>query len=226
MRPQDLSFCRHWLRQEGWGWRRWALVPSCHCHDILPWGQVKKMGKLGLMAIDVPEELSGAGLDYLAYAIAMEEISRGCASTGVIMSVNNVGTPPGLLSPWDTQVEGSLLWVASYSTMCPNIRGKASFWLPDPDLFWTWSFKGSERLGLGVESTGREVCLGLKVSGHSPLSPQSLYLGPILKFGSEEQKQQWITPFTNGDKIGCFALSEPGTTVSRWSPHPLTSESG
>lgn len=48
------------------------------------------MGELGLLAMDVPEELSGAGLDYLAYSIAMEEISRGCASTGVIMSVNNV----------------------------------------------------------------------------------------------------------------------------------------
>ncbi|XP_028336105.1 short-chain specific acyl-CoA dehydrogenase, mitochondrial isoform X2 [Physeter macrocephalus] len=47
------------------------------------------MGELGLMAMDVPEEFGGAGLDYLAYAIAMEEISRGCASAGVIMSVNN-----------------------------------------------------------------------------------------------------------------------------------------
>uniref|UniRef100_A0ABI7YVI9 short-chain acyl-CoA dehydrogenase n=1 Tax=Felis catus TaxID=9685 RepID=A0ABI7YVI9_FELCA len=101
--------------------------PDGPCHDILPWGQVKKMGELGLLAMDVPEELNGAGLDYLAYAIAMEEISRGCASTGVIMSVNN-----------------------------------------------------------------------------------SLYLGPLLKFGSKEQKQLWITPFTGGDKIGCFALSEPG----------------
>lgn len=62
------------------------------------------MGGLGLLAMDVPEELGGAGLDYLAYAIAMEEISRGCASTGVIMSVNNVSRPaPG---PWDTWVEG------------------------------------------------------------------------------------------------------------------------
>lgn len=34
------------------------------------------MGELGLMAVDVPEELGGTGLDYLAYAIAMEEISR------------------------------------------------------------------------------------------------------------------------------------------------------
>lgn len=42
------------------------------------------------MALDIPEEYDGAGLDYLAYAIAMEEISRGCASTGVIMSAHNV----------------------------------------------------------------------------------------------------------------------------------------
>ena len=48
------------------------------------------MGELGLLAIDVCEDLGGTGLDYLAYAIAMEEISRGCASAGVIMSVNNV----------------------------------------------------------------------------------------------------------------------------------------
>jgi butyryl-CoA dehydrogenase len=34
------------------------------------------MGKLGLMAIDVPEDIGGSGLDYLAYAVAMEEISR------------------------------------------------------------------------------------------------------------------------------------------------------
>lgn len=78
----------------GLGALRGALAASCHCRDFLPRDQVKKMGALGLLAMDVPEELSGAGLDYLAYAIAMEEISRGCAATGVIMSVNNV-SPPG-----------------------------------------------------------------------------------------------------------------------------------
>ena len=52
--------------------------------------QVKKLGDLGMMAVDVPVELGGTGLDYLAYAIGMEEISRGCASTGCIVSVNNV----------------------------------------------------------------------------------------------------------------------------------------
>ncbi|KAJ6659137.1 hypothetical protein lerEdw1_019440 [Lerista edwardsae] len=92
-----------------------------------PAEQVRKMGSLGLLAMEVPDTYGGAGLDSLAYSIAVEEISRGCASTGVIMSVNN-----------------------------------------------------------------------------------SLYLGPILKFGSEEQKHKWISPFVSGDKIGCFALSEPG----------------
>lgn len=55
-----------------------------------PAEQVKKMGSLGLLAVEVPEQFKGAGLDYLAYSIAVEEISRGCASTGVIASVNNV----------------------------------------------------------------------------------------------------------------------------------------
>lgn len=38
----------------------------------------------------------------------------------------------------------------------------------------------------------------------------SLYLGPINKFGNDQQKEEFIKPFTNGDKVGCFGLSEPG----------------
>ncbi|CAG05384.1 unnamed protein product, partial [Tetraodon nigroviridis] len=94
---------------------------------IYPAKQIQELGAMGVMAMEVPEELGGAGMDYLAYCLATEEISRGCASTGVVVSVNN-----------------------------------------------------------------------------------SLYIGPILKFGSEEQKKQWITPFTSGEQVGCFALSEPG----------------
>ncbi|KFM60695.1 Short-chain specific acyl-CoA dehydrogenase, mitochondrial, partial [Stegodyphus mimosarum] len=94
---------------------------------LFPKEQIKKLGELGLLAVTLPENQGGAGLDYLAYAIAMEEISRGCASCGVIMSVNN-----------------------------------------------------------------------------------SLYLGGIQKFGNDAQKKKYINPFINGDRIGCFALSEPG----------------
>lgn len=94
---------------------------------MFPKDQIKQMGELGLMGLTAPQEYGGTGLDYLAYAIATEEISRGCASAGVIMSVQN-----------------------------------------------------------------------------------SLYLGPIEKFGNEKQKEKYMTGFTSGEKIGCFALSEPG----------------
>lgn len=114
--------CRDFANEE--------LVPEASRIDrehLYPADKIAKMGELGLMSIAVKEELGGTGLDYLAYAIAMEEISRGCASCGVIMSVNN-----------------------------------------------------------------------------------SLYLGPINHFGNQEQKENFIAPYTQGMHVGCFALSEPG----------------
>ncbi len=50
---------------------------------------VKKMGEHGFMGVFIPKEYGGAGLDVIAYVIAIEEISRVCASHGVTMSVNN-----------------------------------------------------------------------------------------------------------------------------------------
>ncbi len=50
---------------------------------------IKKMGQLGLLGISVPAEYGGAGADSVSYAIAIEEISKKCASTGVITSVHN-----------------------------------------------------------------------------------------------------------------------------------------
>ncbi|HFD39620.1 MAG TPA: acyl-CoA dehydrogenase, partial [Anaerolineae bacterium] len=50
---------------------------------------VKKMGELGFMGIEIPEEYGGTGMDTLSYVLAMIEISKACASHGVIMSVNN-----------------------------------------------------------------------------------------------------------------------------------------
>uniref|UniRef100_A0A673MB04 short-chain acyl-CoA dehydrogenase n=1 Tax=Sinocyclocheilus rhinocerous TaxID=307959 RepID=A0A673MB04_9TELE len=91
-----------------------------------PAKQVKELGAMGVMAVEVPEKLS-----------------RGCASTGVIVSVNN-----------------------------------------------------------------------------------SLYLGPILKFGTEEQKKQWITPFTTGERVGCFALSEPGNGSDAGAASTLAQQEG
>ncbi len=50
---------------------------------------VRQMAELGLLGVAVPEEYGGAGMDTVGYVIAMEEIARACASTAVIMSVNN-----------------------------------------------------------------------------------------------------------------------------------------
>jgi len=54
-----------------------------------PYKTVKKMGALGLMGIEVPEEYGGAGMDTLSYVLALSEISKVDASHGVVMSVNN-----------------------------------------------------------------------------------------------------------------------------------------
>ncbi len=50
---------------------------------------VAKMAELGFMGMAIPTEYGGGGLDAVSYVLAMEEISAACASTGVIMSVNN-----------------------------------------------------------------------------------------------------------------------------------------
>lgn len=58
-------------------------------HMQWPDALVKKMGQLGFLGVAVPEEYGGAGLDNVAYAIVIEELSRVDASLGVIASVNN-----------------------------------------------------------------------------------------------------------------------------------------
>jgi butyryl-CoA dehydrogenase len=100
-----------------------AEIDRNHRH---PKELVARMAELGLLGVAIPDTYGGAGFDTLAYVLAMEEISRACASTGVIMSVNN-----------------------------------------------------------------------------------SLVCDPIYKFGTEEQKQEFLTPLAAGQLLGCFALSEP-----------------
>jgi len=54
-----------------------------------PYQTIKQMGQLGFMGIEVPEEYGGAGMDTIAYVLALEEICKADASHGTIMSVNN-----------------------------------------------------------------------------------------------------------------------------------------
>ena len=50
---------------------------------------VARMAELGFLGLAIPEQYGGAGLDNVSYVLVMEEVSRACASSGVIMSVNN-----------------------------------------------------------------------------------------------------------------------------------------
>ena len=86
----------------------------------------RKAAGLGLTSVAIPETEGGAGFDHIAYSIVIEEISRCCASTGVILSVQN-----------------------------------------------------------------------------------SLYCDPIHRFGTDEQKRKFLLPFARGERIGCYALTEP-----------------
>ena len=54
-----------------------------------PFETIMKMGEMGFMGIEVPEEYGGAGMDTLAYVLALEEICKADAAHGIIMSVNN-----------------------------------------------------------------------------------------------------------------------------------------
>src|SRR5258706_11236193 len=54
-----------------------------------PYDVIKKMGKMGLMGIEVPEEYGGAGMDTIAYVLTVEEVAKADAATSTIVSVNN-----------------------------------------------------------------------------------------------------------------------------------------
>ncbi len=68
------------------------VKPKAHQIDEtseFPHDTVKKAAELGFLGVYVPEKYGGAGFDHVAYSIVIEELSRVCASTGVILSVCN-----------------------------------------------------------------------------------------------------------------------------------------
>ena len=62
-------------------------------NERFPEETIKKMAKLGLLGLTIPEEYGGAYVDGVSYAIVIEELSRVCASTGVITAVHNSIAP-------------------------------------------------------------------------------------------------------------------------------------
>ncbi|MFW5816410.1 MAG: acyl-CoA dehydrogenase family protein [Wenzhouxiangella sp.] len=68
------------------------IAPTAAAFDAsaeFPLDNIRKMGELGLMGIEVPDSYGGAGLDTIGYVLAMIEVSAADASHGTIMSVNN-----------------------------------------------------------------------------------------------------------------------------------------
>ncbi|ATH08844.1 acyl-CoA dehydrogenase [Halobacteriovorax marinus] len=64
------------------------LAASIDKNEKIPESIVKQLGENGFLGSYVPEEYGGAGMDYTAYSIIVEEISRACASTGVLVSAH------------------------------------------------------------------------------------------------------------------------------------------
>jgi alkylation response protein AidB-like acyl-CoA dehydrogenase len=80
------------IRQAARDFAQKEIAPIAEEHDEsgeFPLKTVRKMGEMGFMGIEVPEEYGGAGMDTLAYVLALEEICKVDASHGTIMSVNN-----------------------------------------------------------------------------------------------------------------------------------------
>jgi len=82
----------HMIQQAARDFAQKEIAPIAEEFDHsgeFPMDTIKKMGQMGFMGIEVPEEYGGAGMDTLAYVLALEEIVKADASHGTIMSVNN-----------------------------------------------------------------------------------------------------------------------------------------
>jgi alkylation response protein AidB-like acyl-CoA dehydrogenase len=65
------------------------LASKIDKEEYFPWELYKKMGRMGLMGMTVPQKYGGAGIDRVSYMIALEEISRVCGSTGITVEAHN-----------------------------------------------------------------------------------------------------------------------------------------
>src|SRR5437773_10098639 len=75
-----------------------VIQPSARQYDLeskFPWDNVKQMAELGLFGIPWPEELGGAGMDYLSYIIVIHELAKVDASHAITVSAHTtLGTSP------------------------------------------------------------------------------------------------------------------------------------
>ncbi len=128
---QDLELTEEqvMIRDMARDFARNEIAPHAQAWEQAGWiddALVAKMGELGLLGMIVPDEWGGSYIDYVAYALAVEEISAADGATGTLMSVHS-----------------------------------------------------------------------------------SVGCGPVLNYGSDGQKQQWLEKLASGQAIGCFCLTEP-----------------
>jgi butyryl-CoA dehydrogenase len=92
-----------------------------------PLESIPKMAALGLMGMNFPAEEGGAGTDMVSYCLAMEEVSRACASHGVLMTVNNS------LAAWPLHTYGTTAQKERF--LRPMLEGKklGAFGLTEPN---------------------------------------------------------------------------------------------
>lgn len=89
----ELSDAQRGLRARAREIAERTLAPSAERFEreqMIPREVLREMASLGLMGVNIPVELAGAGAGAVAYACAMREIARGCASTAVTMAVTNM----------------------------------------------------------------------------------------------------------------------------------------
>ena len=103
------------------------LAAEVEEEERFPVETVKKMAEIGLMGIPIPKEYGGAGGDNLMYAMAVEELSRVCGTTGVILSAHtSLGTWPILQFGTDAQKQkyipklASGEWLGAFGLTEPN----------------------------------------------------------------------------------------------------------
>lgn len=95
--------------------------------ERFPAAVVKQLGELGFMGMNVAPEYGGAGLDTISYVVAMEEISKACASTGVVMSVNNS------LVCWPLETYGDAAQKRDFLTPLAKGEKLGAFCLSEPN---------------------------------------------------------------------------------------------
>jgi alkylation response protein AidB-like acyl-CoA dehydrogenase len=82
-----------------------------------PWGPLRTMAGLGLLGLNIPEQYGGAGADHVSAAILVEEIGRGCGSTGLIVAAH-LGLACGPLNKFGAEVQ-------KQRYLAPLARGEA-----------------------------------------------------------------------------------------------------